>query len=155
MDGKIEQRVCIKFCVKLGKSATETLEMLHETFGEHCLSRTAVFKWRSRFKAGRVSVEDGECSGRPSTSNTTENVENIRQLINEDCRRTIHKLAYTVGISCGVCQEILMENLNMRRIAAKFVLRLLTNDQKQQRVKFCLELREKASEDLTFISRKD
>jgi hypothetical protein len=38
MDSKIEQRVCIKFCVKLGKSATETLEMLREAFGEHSLS---------------------------------------------------------------------------------------------------------------------
>jgi hypothetical protein len=34
MDGKIEQRVCYKFCVKLGKSATETFEMLREAFGE-------------------------------------------------------------------------------------------------------------------------
>jgi hypothetical protein len=42
MDGKIEQRVCIKFCMKIGKSATETLEMLREAFGEHSLSRTAV-----------------------------------------------------------------------------------------------------------------
>jgi hypothetical protein len=52
MDDKIEQCVCIKFCVKLGKSATDTLEMLHETFGEHSLSQTAVFEWHSRFKAG-------------------------------------------------------------------------------------------------------
>jgi hypothetical protein len=43
MDGKIEQRVCINFCVKLGKSATKTLEMLLEAFGKHSLSRTAVF----------------------------------------------------------------------------------------------------------------
>jgi hypothetical protein len=28
MDGKIEQLACIKFCAKLGKSATKTLEML-------------------------------------------------------------------------------------------------------------------------------
>jgi hypothetical protein len=42
MNGKTEQRVCIKFCVKLGKSATETLEMLCEAFAEHSLSRTAV-----------------------------------------------------------------------------------------------------------------
>jgi hypothetical protein len=42
MDGKIEQCVYIKFCVKLGKSATETLQMLHEAFGEHSISRTAV-----------------------------------------------------------------------------------------------------------------
>jgi hypothetical protein len=74
MEGKIE---CVsKFCVKLAKSATETLEMLREAFGEHSLSRTSVFEWHSRFRAGRVSVED-ERSGRPSTSKTTENDEKI------------------------------------------------------------------------------
>jgi hypothetical protein len=62
-DRKIEQHICIKFCVKHGKSDTETLEMLHEAFGEHSLSRTGVFEWHSRFKAGRVSVEDDERSG--------------------------------------------------------------------------------------------
>jgi hypothetical protein len=56
------------------------------------------------------------------------------------------------GISYGVWQEILKENLNMHRIAAKFILRLLINDQ-QQHVNMCLELREKANEDPTFISR--
>jgi hypothetical protein len=50
--GKIEQRICIEFCVKLGKSATETLEMLREAFGEHYLSQMAVFEWHSLFKAG-------------------------------------------------------------------------------------------------------
>jgi hypothetical protein len=70
-DGKIEQCVCN---VKLGKSTTETLEMLHEAFGEHSLSQTAVFEWHSRFKVGRVSVEDDEHSRRPSTSKTTEDV---------------------------------------------------------------------------------
>jgi hypothetical protein len=43
MDGKIEQHVCIKFCVKLSKYAAETLEMLREIFGEHSLSQTAFF----------------------------------------------------------------------------------------------------------------
>jgi hypothetical protein len=63
MDGKIEQRVCTKFCLKLGKSDTKTLEMLHAAFGEHSLSWTAFFEWHSRFKAGLVSVEDDELSG--------------------------------------------------------------------------------------------
>jgi hypothetical protein len=66
MDGKIEQGACIKFCVKLGKSATETLVMILEAFGEHSLSRTAVFAWHSRIKFGRVSVENDERSGRPN-----------------------------------------------------------------------------------------
>jgi hypothetical protein len=34
MDGKIEH-VCNKVCVKLGNSATKTLEMLRAAFGEH------------------------------------------------------------------------------------------------------------------------
>jgi hypothetical protein len=56
MDGKIEQHVCIRFCMKLGKSVTETPEMLHEAFGEHSLSWTAVFEWHSRFKAGQLKM---------------------------------------------------------------------------------------------------
>jgi ribosomal protein S25 len=64
-----------------------------------------------------VSVEDDKCSGQPSTSKTTENVEKIRELIHEDHRRTIYELTDTVGISYGICQEILRKNLNMHCIA--------------------------------------
>jgi hypothetical protein len=130
MDGKIEQ--CVG--VKLGKSTTETLGMLHEAFGEYSLSWTAVFEWHSRFMAGQVSVEDDERSGRPGTYKTTDNVAKIRELIHEDRCQTIHELTITIGISYGVCQEILTENLNMSRISATFVPQLLTNDQKQRRV---------------------
>jgi histone-lysine N-methyltransferase SETMAR len=65
----------------------------------------------------------------------------------------MHELAVTIGISYGVFQEILTENLNMCHIATKFVPQILTNDQKQRRVNVCIELREKANEDPTFISR--
>jgi hypothetical protein len=116
MDGKIEQHVCITFCVKLGKSDTGTLEVSCEAFGEHSLSWTAVSECHSRFKAGRVSVEVDEHLGRPSTIKTTENVAKIRELLHEDHCRTIHELADTSGISYGVSQ-ILAENLNMCRIA--------------------------------------
>jgi bacterioferritin-associated ferredoxin len=60
-----------------------------------------------------VSLEDDERSGRPNTSKTTENVEKIRELIHKDRRRTIHELTDAVEISypCGVCLEILTENL--------------------------------------------
>jgi hypothetical protein len=74
----------------------------------------------------------------------------IRELVNEGHRRTIHELADTVRISYGVRQEIVTENLNMRRIAAKFVPRLLTNDQMQRRVNVCLEQGEMAKEESTF-----
>jgi hypothetical protein len=91
--------------------------MLCDVFGEHSLSWSVVFDWHSCFKAGQVSVEDDEISERPSTSKTTENLEKIQELIHEDHRRTIHELTDTVGVSYGVCQEILTEKWNMRRIA--------------------------------------
>jgi hypothetical protein len=134
MDSKIKQCVYTKFCVKPYKSTTKPLEMLHEAFGEHSVSRTAVFEWHSRFKASRMSVEDDERSGRPSTSKMTENVAKIRELIHEVGHQTIHQLADTAGISYGVCQEILTENLNMHCTATRFATQLLTNDQKQWRV---------------------
>jgi hypothetical protein len=73
-----------------------------------------------------MSVEDAERSGQPSTSKMTENVGKIREFVHEDHRRRSQELADTAGISYGVCQEILTENLNMRHIAVKFVPRLTT-----------------------------
>jgi hypothetical protein len=48
---------------------------------------------------------------------------------------------------------MLIENSKVCRIAMKFVPQLLTSDQKQRRINVCLELREKANEEPTFISR--
>jgi hypothetical protein len=61
-----------------------------------------------------VSIEADERSGRPSTTRTAENIEKLRELIHEARRRTIHELADAVGISYGVCQVIVAENLNIR-----------------------------------------
>ena len=127
--------------------------MIREAFGDQSLSRTQCFEWHSRFKRGRTSVEDDERSGRPCTSTTAENVEKIRQIIHGDRRLTICEICDMVGISFGVCQAILTDNLNMRRIAAKFVPRLLTSHQKQRRVEVCQELQETSNSDPTFISR--
>jgi hypothetical protein len=68
-------------------------------------------------KADQVSAEDDRCSECPSTSKTTENVEKIWELIHENHCGAIHELTDTAGISYGVCQEMLTENLNMCHIA--------------------------------------
>jgi len=53
-----EQSVCVKFFFKLGKTFTETFQMLQQAYGEHCLSRTQCHEWHQRFKWGRTSIED-------------------------------------------------------------------------------------------------
>jgi hypothetical protein len=52
-----EQRVNIKFCVKLGKTITETHEMLKEAYGDQCMGRTQCYEWFKRFKDGRQSTD--------------------------------------------------------------------------------------------------
>jgi len=49
-------------------------------------------------------------------------------------------------------QKILTEELQMRRVSAKCVPRLLTAEQKDDRMSICTDLRERAQNDLNFIS---
>jgi len=67
-----EQRICIKFCFKIGKTATETYQLLQQACGENAMGRKQVFDWFRRFKEGRTSVESDPRSARPSTSRNEE-----------------------------------------------------------------------------------
>ncbi|EFN86782.1 Putative uncharacterized protein FLJ37770, partial [Harpegnathos saltator] len=68
----LEQHYAIKFCVKLGESASVTLEKLKQAYGEHSLSKAQVFRWYKSFLEGREHVEDESRSGSPPTSKTDE-----------------------------------------------------------------------------------
>ena len=106
------------------------------------MSLTRTFEWFGRFKNGRTSTANDDRSGRPSTATTPSKVEQVWAAVNRDNCRTIHDLCAAVGIGYGSCQRILTEQLNMRRIAAKFVPRVLTQDQKDSREAICQELKE-------------
>jgi hypothetical protein len=145
-----EQQVCVKFSVKIGKSVTETFEMLKIAFGEEAMCRTQTYELWKRFKEGRTLVDDDPRSGRPSTSKTDDNVANVREVIRSNRRLTVREVAEEVSISKTVCHEILAENLGMHHIAAKFVPRLLTDDQKRNRADVSKELLDRANDDNFF-----
>ena len=68
----LEERYAIKFCFKLGKTATETYGMLQTAYGPSCMNRSSVFQWHKRFKEGRESVRDDERCGRSREVRTSE-----------------------------------------------------------------------------------
>jgi len=127
--------------------------MSQQGFGDQSLSRSQVFQWHARFKAGRTSVDVDEHTGRPTSCTTPETVAQIQEIIRQDRHRTIRDIAEEVDVGYGTCQRVLMEELGMQRVAAKFVPRILTADQMQQRVSVCTELRQLASDDEMFLSR--
>jgi len=146
-----EQCACIKFCFNLGKTATECYEMLKTAFGEQAVGRSQTFRWFSQFTTGRTSIDDDEHSGRPVSSSTPEMIERMRQIIREDRCHTIDEVTMLVGISHGTCHNILTEHLKLRRVTSQFVPRLLSVDQKQQRLDVCLDLKENAANDSSFL----
>ena len=77
---RMEQRINLKFLVKLRKSPTECFILLTEVYGEDVMSRPKVFEWHKRFKSGREEVEDDPRSGRPFTTKTDKNIVRVKQM---------------------------------------------------------------------------
>jgi hypothetical protein len=64
-DKNLEQRINIKFCLKIGKSASETLALLTVAFGEYARKGSSVFGWHRGFKEGRENMQDDPRIGQP------------------------------------------------------------------------------------------
>ena len=87
-----------------------------------------------------MSVGEDPRPERPSTSANDNLVGAVRAVIRGNCRLTVREVANEVGISIGSCHQIFTSKLQMHRICAKFVPRLLTGDQKENRVEISQEL---------------
>jgi len=74
-----------------------------------------------------------------STSHTEETVARVQEIIHADRHVTIREVAEEVRTAFGTCQKILTEDLQMRRVTAKFVPCLLTAEQKDDRVSICID----------------
>ncbi|EZA47753.1 hypothetical protein X777_15520 [Ooceraea biroi] len=128
----MEQRANIKFCFKLGKSATETFEMIKTAYGDEALSRKNVFK--------------------PSvTSRTEENVQKVAEILRNDRCVSARLIEELTNIPKTTVHCILIENLGKRKVCARFVPHTLTDDQKDARVQHCLDMKQTANFDLNFM----
>lgn len=133
----VEQRSCIKFCLRNEFSCADTLRMLRKAFGDQTMSEKNVYKWYNEFKAGRERVEDEPRSGRPSTSTDEGHVQKIKDLVFKNRRLTIKDLADNVGISFGSTQTILHDVLCLKRVNSRLVPKSLNCLEKQRRVDVC------------------
>jgi hypothetical protein len=82
------QSVNVKFCVKLQKSPSETLEMLRTVCGESIMNKSNVFQCHKRFREGRENVSGDETQGALVTKRTDESVPKITKLVRSERRLT-------------------------------------------------------------------
>ena len=127
----------MKFCVKLGKSTTETYDLLKKIYGDECLPRTQVFEW---FKEGRDEIGDDQHPGRPSTLKTDAKIEKVGEIFRQNRRLSFRAFAELINIDKETVRQILHKNFNMKKVCSKMVPRLLTPEQKEIRMNICADI---------------
>ena len=85
-------------------------------------------------------MEDDQRSGSTSTSRTADNTEQVKQLVRADRRLTVRMIASELSICKETVWRIITEDLGMRKICAKIVPKLLSDDQKEWRVLVCKDI---------------
>jgi len=86
----------------------------------------------AHFKRGDFSTCDAPRPGRPKTVTTPEIINQIHELILEDRRISAKLIAEQLGISRERVGSINHEDLDMRKLSAKWIPKCLNADQKRQ-----------------------
>ena len=151
---KVEQRAVIKFCVDIGKTPTETHKFIKQSVTHSNVSRSLVFKWHMRFSDGRGSLIDDKREGRLSfkTSDVVKN--EVRDVIDGDRRLTVREVANKCIISKTTVHEILVQELHMNRICARWVPRMLSEENMTNRTEASRQFLRKFSQSgIGFLDR--
>ncbi|UYV79154.1 hypothetical protein LAZ67_17001276 [Cordylochernes scorpioides] len=145
----------------------DAFRMLTVAYGEATLDRSNVYRWYKMFSEGREDVNDEERAGRPSTSTTDEKINEVEKMILANRRITVREVAEDLNISIGSCHSIfksfyltclsvlffIINDLDMRRVAAKFVQKLLNCDQKQHRMNIANEMLDSVRDDPNLLQK--
>jgi hypothetical protein len=103
------------------------------------------------FREGRKDVEDERRIGRPSTSRTSNNVAKVKAVVDTDQRLSVRLIADQVRLPKSIVHEIVTTELQMRKVCAKLVLKVLTDKQKENRVSISREILDCVRGDSDFL----
>ena len=116
--------------LKIGCSLKQLMTELSTTLGPSCVPYDTVRSWNNRFESGVESIKNA-----PKFASHKEIVLKIKVIIEGDARFTVCNIARKVGISLSTVHLILKKHLKVRRIFARWVPHLLTDEQNRQQVK--------------------
>ena len=127
---KIEYRAVIKYLFLKGNTPMEIKDQLDSVYGDSAPSFTTVKFWAAEFKCDRKSLG----------TTTDENIANIHEMVLDDHRIKVRDIAEVMNMSKERVCHILNQHLDMRKLFARWVPRLLTLDEKRVRMKICRAL---------------
>jgi len=115
------------------QSPKEIHAILTQTLGKHAPSYATIKNWFAQVKRGDFSTCDEPRTGRPKTLTTPEIIDQIHELLLEDCQISAKSVAQKLDISRERVGSIIHEDLDMRNLSAKWVPKCLNADKKRQR----------------------
>ncbi|CAF3736262.1 unnamed protein product [Rotaria sp. Silwood1] len=136
-------RYNIKIRAILGIDSKTIFDELTEALGTDAPSYSTVTRWAKRFREGRDDVTDDPRSDRPISVLTDENVERVRQVIEDDPHSTYDDIMGETDLSHGTIERIIHDRLKMRKVTSRWVAHQLTDEQKQKRLRICRQNLEK------------
>ena len=90
------------------------------------VSYAIVKRWAAHFKMGKESLVDDNRYVPLITATSEENIAHVYRVLMDDRRLTVNQIADTVGISHERVETILHSELEMSKVYAKWMLRLLS-----------------------------
>ncbi len=154
---RLEQRSVIKFLVKQGAMPITCWRQLQAVYGaDQDLGKMQTRAWHKKFTEGDLdtAVKDKHRSGCGRSGHSQANITVIQNQVNQDRRQSVREIAAETGISHSSVQRILRKDLRLRHVSAKFIPRILSDEQKEFRHRICQEhLDQFNQEGIAFLQR--
>ena len=119
---------------KAGKGFKEIKELVDRVYGSKGLKKTAIYEIIKKVKAGQ-NTDDLRRFNPKKTKRTADKIEEISTYIESDRRISIQELSSLSGLSYGTVSNVIHEDLGLVKKSARWVPRLLTEDQKMARIR--------------------
>jgi histone-lysine N-methyltransferase SETMAR len=136
------QRYYVFVSWKNGRDANKIYEELSNAEGERALSIVTIRRWIAKFKDGETNFEDKPRSGRPREAVTSENIAKVKEFVTNDSHITTRRLEDVTGVSHERIIHILHNELQLKKVCAKWVPHKLSADHKANRVEISKQLLE-------------
>ena len=149
LDDLTARRTVINFCVEGGMTPIQTLKQMQSTDRYKNVSKQLVYKWHGRFSNG---LTDSSPRGRPPYKDKKQTLA-VKNVIESDRRKTVREVAVSAGCSKSTAQRVLTADLGMSHVSARWVPRLLTEEEKSARVSASRRFLDRSRSDPTFLDR--
>ena len=111
---------------------------------------STVKRWIQNFEEQgdlhQIRLKDGPRSGRPRSSMTRENIVTVSSFIEEDPRSSLRSLEAATGIPRETVRQILIAELELRKVCSTWIPHDLSQANKELRVNCAKQLRHVLSE---------